>query len=161
MLSLRDSYDKKGREWAKFGSRAYITPKLYSQGMKHFVTQLTDKCWFSKQPHIIILTVAEAIIKYPNYILWCYKNLNVRWAITTEKTIIQIQYDIDNSAHITKFKTVMRDDDFSVDFPIKLSNTLHTVKCTYKNVETVLLFSSGKKAEEISKYFAQYRLYNH
>lgn len=85
-------------EIQKFGKRAEITPQLYSQGMKHFVTRLTDKCWFSKKPHINELTVQEAIIKYPNYMLWCRLNLRVRWAFKTREVLDKLCFE-DNKNH--------------------------------------------------------------
>lgn len=49
------------------------------------LTRPWDKCWFSNKPHIITLTVEEAIEKYPDYILWCYKNLSIKWSTHTIK----------------------------------------------------------------------------
>lgn len=84
------SYQKNRLELLKFGNRATITPQLYSQSMKHFVTRLNDKCWFSKQPHITPLTVEEAISKYPSYMKWCFLNLRVRWSCKTRKILFNI-----------------------------------------------------------------------
>jgi hypothetical protein len=46
-----------------------------------------DNCWFSNKPHIIILTIEEALNKYPDYIMWCYKNLDIKWSVHTVKLI--------------------------------------------------------------------------
>jgi hypothetical protein len=48
-------------------------------------TRPWDNCWFSNKPHIIILTVEEAYKRYPSYILWCYKNLSIKWSVHTIK----------------------------------------------------------------------------
>lgn len=48
-------------------------------------TRPWDYCWFSNKPHIITLTVEEALNKYPSYILWCYDNLNIKWSTHTIK----------------------------------------------------------------------------
>ena len=50
-------------------------------------TRPWDNCWFSNKPHIIILTVEEALNKYPDYILWCYKKLKIEWSTHTIKLI--------------------------------------------------------------------------
>ena len=50
-------------------------------------TRPWDNCWFSNKPHIIKLTVEEAICQYPDYILWCYKNLSIKWSVHTIKLI--------------------------------------------------------------------------
>lgn len=50
-------------------------------------TRPWDNCWFSNKPHIIKLTVEEALNQYPDYIIWCYKNLNIKWSVFTEKLI--------------------------------------------------------------------------
>jgi hypothetical protein len=50
-------------------------------------TRPWDNCWFSNKPHIINLTVEEAICQYPDYILWCYKNLSIKWSVHTIKLI--------------------------------------------------------------------------
>jgi len=52
---------------------------------KRKLTRPWDNCWFSNKPHIIALTVEEAIEKYPDYILWCYKNLSIKWSTHTIK----------------------------------------------------------------------------
>ena len=49
-------------------------------------TRPWDNCWFSNKPHIINLTVEQAIKKYPQYMLWCYTNLkNIQWSVHTIK----------------------------------------------------------------------------
>jgi hypothetical protein len=52
---------------------------------KRKLTRPWDMCWFSNKPHIISLTVEEAIEKYPDYMLWCYKNLSIKWSTHTIK----------------------------------------------------------------------------
>ena len=91
MLLAKDGYNKRSWEWEKFGKRAYITPQLYSNSMTHFVTRLNNYCWFSKKPHITCLTVAEAMEKHPNYILWCFDNLHIRWSIKTHRQILKLK----------------------------------------------------------------------
>jgi hypothetical protein len=53
-----------------------------------------DNCWFSNKPHIISLTIEEAISKHPDYMLWCYKNLSIKWSVHTvrlfDKMMIKI-----------------------------------------------------------------------
>lgn len=98
MLLGKDGYEKRGEEWRKFGRRAYITPKLYSTSMKHFVTRLNNYCWFSKKPHIMRLSVAEAIEKHPDYILWCFNNLHIRWSVKTRNTILKLKKSKTNKA---------------------------------------------------------------
>lgn len=47
-------------------------------------TRPWDNCWFSNKPHIINLTVEQAINKYPQYMLWCYDNLTrISWSVYT------------------------------------------------------------------------------
>jgi|LakMenEpi03Aug12_release.lakeMendotaPanAssembly.Ray.scaffolds.fasta_scaffold825769_2 hypothetical protein len=46
-----------------------------------------DNCWFSNKPHIISLTIEEAISKHPDYMLWCYKNLAIKWSTHTVRLI--------------------------------------------------------------------------
>lgn len=48
-------------------------------------TRPWDCCWFSNKPHIIVLTVEEALNKYPEYMLWCYQNLEISWSTYTIK----------------------------------------------------------------------------
>jgi hypothetical protein len=43
-------------------------------------TRPWDNCWFSNKPHIINLTVEQAVRQYPDYMLWCYNNLNIKWS---------------------------------------------------------------------------------
>jgi hypothetical protein len=50
-------------------------------------TRPWDNCWFSNKPHIIKLTVEQALNQYPDYILWCYKKLNIEWSTHTIKLI--------------------------------------------------------------------------
>ena len=50
-------------------------------------TRPWDYCWFSNKPHIIVLTVEQALNKYPDYILWCYKKLSIKWSTHTIKLI--------------------------------------------------------------------------
>lgn len=50
-------------------------------------TRPWDNCWFSNKPHIIGLTVEQAVSQYPDYILWCYKNLSIKWSTHTVKLI--------------------------------------------------------------------------
>ena len=48
-------------------------------------TRPWDNCWFSNKPHIISLTVEEAVNQFPDYMLWCYNNLNIKWSVHTIK----------------------------------------------------------------------------
>lgn len=50
-------------------------------------TRPWDNCWFSNKPHIISLTVEEALSKYPDYILWCYEKLSIKWSVHTIRLI--------------------------------------------------------------------------
>lgn len=50
-------------------------------------TRPWDNCWFSNKPHIINLTVEEAVSRYPDYILWCYDNLSIKWSTHTVRLI--------------------------------------------------------------------------
>jgi hypothetical protein len=50
-------------------------------------TRPWDNCWFSNKPNIISLTVEEAVNRYPDYILWCYKNLDIKWSVHTIRLI--------------------------------------------------------------------------
>lgn len=50
-------------------------------------TRPWDNCWFSNKPEIISLTVEEAVSKHPDYILWCYKNLDIKWSVHTIRLI--------------------------------------------------------------------------
>jgi hypothetical protein len=54
-------------------------------------TRPWDKCWFSNKPHIISLTVEEAVSQYPAYMLWCYNNLNIKWSVHTVKLFESIK----------------------------------------------------------------------
>lgn len=48
-------------------------------------TRPWDKCWFSNRYDIIFLTVEEAVRQHPDYMLWCYNNLNIKWSVHTVK----------------------------------------------------------------------------
>tara|TARA_R110000868_G_scaffold356239_1_gene617789 strand:- start:82 stop:579 length:498 start_codon:yes stop_codon:yes gene_type:complete len=49
-------------------------------------TRPWDNCWFSNKPNIINLTVEQAIIQHPQYMLWCYSNLTgISWSVHTIK----------------------------------------------------------------------------
>ena len=50
-----------------------------------------DNCWFSNKPHIISLTIEEAISKHPDYMLWCYKNLSIKWSVHTVRLFDKLQ----------------------------------------------------------------------
>ena len=50
-------------------------------------TRPWDNCWFSNKPNIISLTVEQAIRQHPNYMLWCYNNLNIKWSVHTIKLL--------------------------------------------------------------------------
>jgi hypothetical protein len=50
-------------------------------------TRPWDNCWFSNKPHIINLTVEDAVRRYPDYILWCYDNLSIKWSVHTVRLI--------------------------------------------------------------------------
>jgi hypothetical protein len=50
-------------------------------------TRPWDNCWFSNKPYIVGLTVEQALNMYPNYIIWCYKNLNIKWSVHTVRLI--------------------------------------------------------------------------
>ena len=54
-------------------------------------TRPWDNCWFSNKPHIISLTVEQAIKAYPSYMLWCYSNLRINWSVHTIKLFDQIK----------------------------------------------------------------------
>jgi hypothetical protein len=48
-------------------------------------TRPWDNCWFSNKPHIISLTIEQAVRQYPDYMFWCYKNLQIKWSTHTIK----------------------------------------------------------------------------
>ena len=51
-------------------------------------TRPWDNCWFSNKPHIISLTLEEALQKHPDYILWCYNNLTkIKWSVYSIRLI--------------------------------------------------------------------------
>jgi hypothetical protein len=50
-------------------------------------TRPWDQCWFSNKPNIISLTVEQAVNQYPDYILWCYNNLSIKWSVHTIRLI--------------------------------------------------------------------------
>lgn len=51
-------------------------------------TRPWDNCWFSNKPHIISLTLEQAIQKHPSYILWCYLNLTkIKWSVYSVRLI--------------------------------------------------------------------------
>jgi hypothetical protein len=54
-------------------------------------TRPWDNCWFSNKPHIINLTVEQAVSQYPDYMLWCYNNLEIKWSTHTIKLFNAIQ----------------------------------------------------------------------
>lgn len=54
-------------------------------------TRPWDNCWFSNKPHIINLTVEDAIRKHPDYMLWCYNNLNIKWSVHTVRLFEKLQ----------------------------------------------------------------------
>lgn len=67
--------------------------KLNERNVANETRKLTrpwDKCWFSNKRHIIALTVEEAIQQQPQYMLWCYKNLSIKWSQHTIKLLNQL-----------------------------------------------------------------------
>ena len=54
-------------------------------------TRPWDNCWFSNKPHIISLTVEQAIKAHPSYMLWCYANLRINWSVYTIQMFDQIK----------------------------------------------------------------------
>lgn len=54
-------------------------------GNKRRRTRPWDNCWFSNKPDVIVLTVEQAIKRYPDYMQWCYKNLHIKWSVHTIK----------------------------------------------------------------------------
>jgi hypothetical protein len=53
-------------------------------------TRPWDNCWFSNKPHIINLTVEQAIKFYPSYMKWIYQNLSINWSTHTLKLLNQL-----------------------------------------------------------------------
>jgi hypothetical protein len=65
--------------------------KPHDQGMYGYGTRRRtrpwDNCWFSNKPEIIVLTVEQAVKKHPQYMLWCYSNLRIKWSTHTIKLL--------------------------------------------------------------------------
>jgi hypothetical protein len=81
LINLKESQRPENKMFIGKNER-YTTAK----GMEtRKLTRPWDYCWFSNKPHIIELTVEEAIAKYPQYILWCYNNLSIKWSMHTIK----------------------------------------------------------------------------
>ena len=68
-------------------------------------TRPWDNCWFSNKPHIIKLTVEEAICQYPDYILWCYNNLSIKWSVHTIK-LIEASMNRPRRMNIDEFRAI-------------------------------------------------------
>lgn len=54
-------------------------------------TRPWDKCWFSNRYDIIFLTVEQAVRQHPDYMLWCYKNLSIKWSVHTVRLFDKLQ----------------------------------------------------------------------
>ena len=68
------------REIERYGFRFFIRPGFSPNGVRHR-TRLNHACWFSKKPEIMFLTIREAMIKYPQYMIWIYRNLSINWSV--------------------------------------------------------------------------------
>ena len=69
---------------------------------KRVRTRPWDNCWFSNKPHIIALTIEEAIKRYPSYLVWCYTNLPaIKWSTHTIKLFEAIKNDTVTNRLIT------------------------------------------------------------
>jgi hypothetical protein len=67
-------------EIERYGFRFFIRPGFSPNGVRHR-TRLNHACWFSKKPEIMFLTIREAMIKYPQYMIWIYRNLSINWSV--------------------------------------------------------------------------------
>jgi hypothetical protein len=67
-------------EIEKYGFRFFIRPGFSPNGVRHR-TRLNHACWFSKKPEIMFLTIREAMIKHPHYMVWIYRNLSINWSV--------------------------------------------------------------------------------
>lgn len=64
-------------------------------------TRPWDNCWFSNKPHIINLTVEQAIKQHPKYMLWCYENLkHIQWSVFTVKMFEDLKKSISSRSEI-------------------------------------------------------------
>lgn len=69
-----------------------VFDKPYDKGSStRRATRPWDNCWFSNKPHIIALTVEQAISAYPQYMLWCYANLRINWSVYTHRLFDKIK----------------------------------------------------------------------
>jgi hypothetical protein len=51
-------------------------------------TRPWDNVWFSRKPYIMILTVEEAIEKYPKDMIWYFNNLlHIKWSVFTVRLV--------------------------------------------------------------------------
>lgn len=71
--------------------RFYEKPNEHLLAETRKRTRPWDNCWFSNKPHIILLTVEQAIERHPQYMLWCYNNLNIKWSVHTVKLFEKIK----------------------------------------------------------------------
>ena len=65
--------------------------KPHERGGTRRATRPWDNVWFSNKPHIIVLTVEEAIKQHPQYMLWCYANLQINWSVYTIRLFDKIK----------------------------------------------------------------------
>jgi len=67
-------------ELAEQGIMFFLTPG-FTYGRHRHRTRLNHACWFSRKPEIMFLTVRQAMIKDPKYMIWVYKNLSINWSL--------------------------------------------------------------------------------
>ena len=66
-------------------NKAFYDKPYDKGGNRRKATRPWDNCWFSNKPHIIKLTVVDAINGHPQYMLWCYANLKINWSVYTHR----------------------------------------------------------------------------
>lgn len=72
-------------------SKAFYDKPYDKGGNTRRATRPWDNVWFSNKPHIINLTVEQAISAYPSYMLWCYANLRINWSVYTRRLFDKIK----------------------------------------------------------------------
>jgi hypothetical protein len=71
------------RDLVKYGVRFFLMPGFTLSGYyrKRHRTKLSHPCWFSTKKDIQVLSVREAMIKHPLYMIWVYRNLSINWSV--------------------------------------------------------------------------------
>jgi len=81
LINLKNSHRPENKIFDGLPNERY-SANMYENRRR---TRPWDNCWFSNKPDVIVLTVEQAIRQYPDYMQWCYNNLEIKWSVHTIK----------------------------------------------------------------------------